>query len=509
MIRIDHTMARRLIFSAYVAIAALFCLLLLHAGSKEMSRTERLSEGEGVYMEGLNQCKEAMNGLSSATAGFALDRAPDAANRCFDAATELHGKADGLAKASLGRERESSATNSLADLAAKAQALSLAARHDAQGDRPERDAMLREDAQALAETCAAAADTLQRLLREETDRIAIWRHESLRFFINLQFMVALFFIGATVFSVVASVIYGAMLKTSIRKLAEAAQALREGRLDFRLENPPRGELGRLMDDFNAMAGRIESQSQALTNANEELKEQAADLIAAHHHKDRFLANMSHELRTPLNAVMGFADLIAQRSESAGQAKNKADAERIANAAEHLLELISGLLEIARFDAGQLKPVVSEFDLAFCARELAAMLSPLAQRKGLEFRTELQDGLTVKADRRMMRQIVINLLGNALKFTDKGFVALRVSGSKDAFKIEVEDSGIGIADEEKAALFTDFHRVEKGLTSKYPGAGIGLALSRRLVELHGGRIIFESSIGKGSRFTAEIPATPKT
>ena len=429
----------------------------------------------------------------------------EAASHCVEGASSLRNSAEALHEASAGRKDGAMASSyGLAELATKAQALSLAARHDLETEAPELVETLKDDALELAETCASASGKLQYLLREETDHVSIWRRESLHFFTQLQYMVALFFIGATIFSVGASFAYGNLLKSSIRRLAEATKALREGKLDFRLGNPPGDEIGDLMNNFNAMASRIESQAQALTQANTELKEQAAQLIAAHHHKDRLLANMSHELRTPLNAVMGFADLIVQRAEAAGQLKNKADAERIAAAAEHLLELISGLLEIARFDAGQLNTVLSEFDLAFCLGEASSMLAPLAAKKGLELKCELQSGLSVKADRRMIRQIVINLLGNAIKFTEKGFVALRAHGDSETFEIEVEDTGIGISEEDSPLLFTDFHRVENGLTSKYQGAGIGLALSKRLVELHGGGIIFKSTYGNGSTFIVSIP-----
>ncbi len=510
MNRLNNQVLRRLIFSLYVLLTILFCLLLYHMGSKEIEKARSYSEKEGLHVESLHRCLDRLNKLSSATAALALRRDQASAAVAEGAAKELRKSISELVPASAGRGEDTDKLLKAIQAAAKtAHSSALAALSDLGSPEPERAQLLAEDAEAIAEAEASSAASLQTLLRKEIDNVGIWQRQSLYFFGRLQYLVVVFFISATAFSLLASFAFSAMLKASLKRLSEGTRELRDGKLDYRFDEIQPDEIGAVMLDFNSMARRIESQSKALMKANVELKDKAEQLIEAHHHKDRFLANMSHELRTPLNSVIGFADLIIQRAGSSGQDKIKGNATRILSAAEHLLELISGLLEVAKFDAGVLKPVFNDFDLAFCAEETCAMLRPLAEKKGLVLKAELPPALPVRADRRMIRQAMINLIGNAIKFTAKGHVAVRLRQEGGSAVIEVEDSGIGIPDSEKANIFKDFHRVETGLTSNYEGVGIGLALSRRLVELHGGEIIFASSLGNGSVFTVKMPGTQKT
>lgn len=214
--------------------------------------------------------------------------------------------------------------------------------------------------------------------------------------------------------------------------------------------------------------------------------------------------MSHELRTPLNSIVGFSELIDARAEKLPKEKLKSYSQRILTAAGHLLSLITALLDLAKSGAGTLKPVPVEFDLSFAIREMVDMLSPLASKKGLEMRVDLEPDLYLTADPRMIRQIFINLFGNAVKYTFEGYVAVRLKNTPSGCRMEIEDTGIGIPENEKKNLFRDFYRVESAASRAVDGVGIGLALSRRLAALNNGEISFESTEGKGSTFTLTLP-----
>jgi len=509
--RMNHQLFRRLIFSLYVVLTILFCLLLYHMGGKEIDKAKAYSDREGLHVESLHRCMDKMSRLQTEATRLSLRKDRQSASAAEAAAKEFRKSVGELIPASAGRgEDVDRILKSIQEASKTAHSAAIAALRDIESPEPERGYLLSDDADCLADEGASAAGALQTLLRKDIDNVGIWQRQSLYFFGRLQYLVVVFFISATAFSLLASFAFGAMLKASLKRLSEGTRELRDGKLDYRFDGIQPDEIGAVMLDFNNMARRIESQSKALTKANVELKDKAEQLIEAHHHKDRFLANMSHELRTPLNSVIGFADLIIQKAAASGQDRIKSNATRILSAAEHLLELISGLLEVAKFDAGVLKPVFSDFDLSFCAEETCAMLRPLAEKKGLELSLDAPPSLQINADRRMIRQTLINLIGNAIKFTAKGHVAVRLRLDQDSMAaIEVEDTGIGIPESEHGGIFKDFHRVETGLTSNYEGVGIGLALSRRLVELHGGTIIFTSSLGKGSTFIAKMPAKQKT
>jgi signal transduction histidine kinase len=181
------------------------------------------------------------------------------------------------------------------------------------------------------------------------------------------------------------------------------------------------------------------------------------------------------------------------------------AGRILSAAEHLLSLITDLLEIAKVDAGVLKFEPEEFDLNVLGIEVVEMLRMIADEKNLLLEIDISsESLKVKADKRLLRQVLINLLNNALKFTTDGKVVLRLSNKNNKTQIDVIDTGIGISKEDCKLIFNDFHRVEQGLTSKYEGVGLGLTLTKRIMDIHGGTIKVESELGIGSVFTVILP-----
>ncbi|MBI1949515.1 MAG: response regulator [Deltaproteobacteria bacterium] len=246
--------------------------------------------------------------------------------------------------------------------------------------------------------------------------------------------------------------------------------------------------------------RVRARTRALEDATEAAKQAAKA-------KGAFLANMSHEIRTPMNAVLGFAQLMLR--DATTTASQRAHLETITRAGDHLLSLIDGILQVARIEAGRVALDERTFDLRALVGELEHLFGQRASAKGLRLLVELRDEMPrfVKADQGKLRQILSNLIGNALKFTDKGGVAVRVMSrgapERRRLVVEVEDSGCGIAPADLPRLFQLFEQTEAGRAS-HQGTGLGLAISRELVRLLGGELGIESRLGEGSVFRFEIP-----
>ncbi len=230
------------------------------------------------------------------------------------------------------------------------------------------------------------------------------------------------------------------------------------------------------------------------------------LQAASQAKSDFLASMSHELRTPLNAIIGFSDLMRREEvEEDGTVRIPLEwVEHVHRGGEHLVELVNDVLDLARVEAGRLDLETEPLEVAAAVAESVAGLRPLAERKRLSVLIEVQTGELVQADRGRLRQILYNLLSNAIKFTPEGG-RITVEGTRhgDEFHLSVIDTGIGIAPDDQAAVFDEFRQVGAG-AQRTEGSGLGLALTRRLVGAHHGRIALESTPGVGSRFTVVLP-----
>ena len=223
-------------------------------------------------------------------------------------------------------------------------------------------------------------------------------------------------------------------------------------------------------------------------------------------KSEFLANMSHELRTPLNTIIGFASLI--QSGKAGQitVEQREFLGHILASSRHLLQLISDLLDVAKIEAGKMELRVERVALAPLVDEVRDAMSLMAAEKHIEIDYDVDPALiSVTLDAARLRQVLFNYLSNAIKFTPEGgSVALRIFPEGEMFRIEVEDTGIGISAEELPHLFAEFEQLDSGAAEKYPGTGLGLSLTKRIVEAQGGSVAVKSTPGVGSMFSAVLP-----
>jgi len=248
--------------------------------------------------------------------------------------------------------------------------------------------------------------------------------------------------------------------------------------------------------------------EALIQEEQRARDLAAEAVAANAAKSAFLATMSHELRTPLNIILGYSELALEHLEERGDDETAEDLRRVHGAGQHLLGLISDVLDLSRIEADRLEIGREPFDLDEMVREMVLSFQPLALTNTDELLAEVPLGLVVTGlDRTRVRQILLNLVSNAIKFTRNGQIRIRVRRDGERhLDISVRDTGIGIPADKLAVIFLPFTQVDPSTTRRYEGSGLGLAISRRLAELMGGTLSVESSPGRGSTFTLRLPCT---
>ena len=257
----------------------------------------------------------------------------------------------------------------------------------------------------------------------------------------------------------------------------------------------------LLESFTAQSAL------AIHNAKlyQEIVAQRHALELASRHKSQFLANMSHELRTPLNAILGFAELVQDGIYGEVPPRVHAVLERVQAGGQHLLGLINDVLDLSKIEAGQLSLSLGDYPMQDVVGGVASATEALAAAKGLAFRVEVTAGLPRgHGDAQRLRQVLLNLVGNAIKFTDKGEVSVAVSAEGGLFRVAVTDTGPGVPEAERQRIFEEFHQVDSSSTREKGGTGLGLAIARRIVEMHGGRVWAESEPGRGSRFCFTVP-----
>ena len=297
-----------------------------------------------------------------------------------------------------------------------------------------------------------------------------------------------------------------LLKADVRALL-AVPLLREeqivGALMVRRRNA--GAFGQSVIEL--MQSFASQSALAIQNARlfQEIEDKSRQLELASQHKSQFLANMSHELRTPLNAILGYSELMQDGLYGELPTKTIEVLDRIQKNGKHLLGLINDVLDLAKIEAGQLVLGIEGYSMQDVVQTVVSATESLAAAKQLPLKIELtKDMPRGQGDERRIAQVLLNLVGNAIKFTDSGEVRIAAKATNGTFRVAVVDTGPGIPEEEQARIFHEFHQVDSSNTKKKGGTGLGLAISKRIIELHGGRIWVELEAGKGSTFQFEIP-----
>lgn len=251
----------------------------------------------------------------------------------------------------------------------------------------------------------------------------------------------------------------------------------------------------MLDSYSKMAE---------TNASE-VRERGHALEVESKHKSQFLANMSHELRTPLNAIIGYTELILDNIYGEVPEKVRDVLQRLEKNGRHLLGLINEVLDVSKIEAGRLTLSLSDYSMGDIVRTVSNSLEGLAAEKGLVLKVAVPGDLPVgRGDERRLTQVLMNLVGNAIKFTEAGEVKIEVETSDEGFLVSVTDTGPGIAPVDQQHIFEEFRQIDSSSTRTKGGTGLGLSIAKRIVELHEGRIWVESKPGKGSTFSFVVP-----
>ena len=373
---------------------------------------------------------------------------------------------------------------------------------------------------------------LNKLIGEEKDAAYDAYHESDFFAKSI--------IGVTFFVTLLAVIIAAALWRTLTRaivrpillIEESAKKVGEGDLKQRIPVMTGDEIGSLASQFNRMADRLEEQyatlekrvekrTEELKIANEDLKKKKQEieganigLQEANRMKSQFLANVSHELRTPLNSIIGFSELLEERAFGELNERQTQYIDFIHSSGGHLLALINSILDLSKIEAGRLELRPEVFSISEALTELMGIIRPIAHKRGIAIETRaVLASPRIRADKANFKQIMLNLISNAVKFNlDNGKVTVDWEITEEPGRAEfqryvvfkIKDTGIGIKDEDKGRLFKEFEQIDSSITREYGGTGLGLALTKRLVELHGGQIWFDSVPGKGSVFYVKLP-----
>ncbi len=305
------------------------------------------------------------------------------------------------------------------------------------------------------------------------------------------------------------------ITSPLQELSGIMQQAEEARM---IRAPLKGpsEIKAMAHVFNNMMTVLEERDKQLREHNEnleaqvnlrtsELVEARDQAILASRHKSEFLANMSHELRTPLNAIIGYTEIVIEEMEEAGNDEAANDLRRVQKAANTLLVMINSILDLAKIEAGRMELYIEPTDLRELMVEIAETVQVLVKKNNNKLMTDLQGGdESLLIDNAKLRQIMINLLGNAAKFTTDGEIKLQAVKTARDFTVVVSDTGIGMTEEQQRTIFEEFRQADMSTTREYGGTGLGLSITQKLCQLMGGEISVESYPQKGSIFTVRFP-----
>jgi signal transduction histidine kinase len=295
------------------------------------------------------------------------------------------------------------------------------------------------------------------------------------------------------------------LTMPLARLATAARRIEEGDLATPVAVGSRYEIGQLEHSFGSMAGALWTRDNRNDALVAELRSANVKLEEANRLKSEFIANVSHELRTPMNAIIGYTDFLLEGLNGPLTESQTADLSRVRTAAHNLLGIINGLLDLARIEAGQMEVQPEHFDVATLATSVIGLLEESAQAKQLTLRSDVDASLPQAwADPHQIRQVLVNLTGNAIKFTANGEIVISASVVNGSLEVVVTDTGEGIPTEAQTFIFDEFRQADGSSRRRHGGTGLGLAIARRFVWMNGGRIWVESVSGHGSHFHFTMP-----
>ncbi len=328
-------------------------------------------------------------------------------------------------------------------------------------------------------------------------------------------------LGAAIPGIILAVLLILVTYTVLRRIVQPISALKEGvlkigsgDLDHRIDIKSGDEIEELASEFNHMAMELKNFYTQLEDKVKlrtvELERSNKALEKANRLKSEFLANMSHELRTPLNSIIGFSEIMIDQIYGDLNKKQSKFMENIHKSGIYLLELINGILDLSKVEAGKVKLNLSVFQIAQALKEVLNIIKPLAAKKNIIISYSIEKGINeVSADRLKYKQIMYNLLGNAIKFTPSGgSVTVSVTREGNLLSTSVIDTGIGIKDDDVNKIFESFRQADGSTTRDFGGTGLGLTLTKQFVEIHGGEISVRSRVGEGSIFTFTIPLIEK-
>jgi signal transduction histidine kinase len=355
-----------------------------------------------------------------------------------------------------------------------------------------------EARKAQVEQAAPLADRLERLTNQlvniaEADMVtAIDATEQA--YRTSRVMVIGFALGSILLALGLGYVISWSLIEPVMEIEARLRQIAAGDFTQRVSIVNRDELSTLAADVN--------------RTSEELGRLYQQLEAASRHKSEFLANTSHELRTPLNAILGYTELIQDNIYGEVPQKIREILDRVQSNGRHLLGLINDVLDLSKIEAGQLTLSIVDYSMKEVVQTVVAAAESLAAEKQLSLRSMIAEGLPRgEGDERRITQTLLNLVGNAIKFTEAGEVVVQVAAVDGIFQVAVADTGPGIPPEEQQRIFEEFQQVDSSSTRKKGGTGLGLSISKRIIELHGGRMWVESELGRGSVFRFTLPLRP--
>jgi signal transduction histidine kinase/CheY-like chemotaxis protein len=311
---------------------------------------------------------------------------------------------------------------------------------------------------------------------------------------------------AVLCSLLISLFISHAISNPIKKLVKSVENITQQTYQESVAFSTDKEFGILIQRFSDMQLAIQSREAELNKKNETLKLQMLEVNEANRLKSQFLANMSHELRTPLNSIIGFTNRVIKKSGDLLPAVQQENLVIVLDEARHLLELINSLLDYSKIESGKMEVHPEKFNLVDVINEVFTMTKTLAEGKDIQYIQDTYDleQIPIQSDRLKIKQILINLLSNAFKYSDRGTITLSVQKKERSYSIQVSDEGIGISEQDLIHIFEEFRQVDGSYARKVGGTGLGLSITKKFIELLGGRIKVTSEIGIGSCFQVELP-----